>query len=70
MLAGWFLGAIKYIKERSANTVIILKAWPSVKGLKVVRNVSNVSCSYISKLKLIIRASINLLRDSSASFSL
>jgi hypothetical protein len=43
MLTGCFLGAIKYIKERSANTVIILKAWPSVKGLKVVRNVSKVS---------------------------
>jgi len=26
MLAGWFLGAIKYIKERSANMVVILKA--------------------------------------------
>jgi len=26
MLAGWFLGAIKYLKERSANTVVILKA--------------------------------------------
>jgi hypothetical protein len=41
----WFLGTIKYIKERLANTVIILKAWLSVKGLKVVRNVSEVSCS-------------------------
>jgi len=45
MLTGWFLGAIKCIKERSANTVIILKAWLSVKGLKVVRNVSEVSYS-------------------------
>ena len=26
VLAGWFLGIIKYIKERSANTVIVLKA--------------------------------------------
>ena len=26
MLIGWFLGIIKYIKEQSANTVIILKA--------------------------------------------
>ena len=26
MLTGQFLGAIKYIKERSANTVIVLKA--------------------------------------------
>ena len=61
VLIGWFLGAIKYIKERSANTVIILKAWLSVKGLKVVRNVSKVSYSQAFKLKLIIRASINLL---------
>jgi hypothetical protein len=26
MLIGWFLGIIKYIKERLANTVVILKA--------------------------------------------
>ena len=26
MLAGWFLGIIKCIKERSANIVIVLKA--------------------------------------------
>ena len=26
ILAGQFLGVIKYIKERSANTVIVLKA--------------------------------------------
>ena len=26
VLIGWFLGAIKYIKERSANIVVILKA--------------------------------------------
>jgi hypothetical protein len=45
MLIDGFLGAIKYIKERSANIVIILKAWLSVKGPKVVRNVSKVSCS-------------------------
>jgi hypothetical protein len=45
VLIGYFLGAIKYIKEWSANTVVILKAWPSVKGLKVVRNVSKVSYS-------------------------
>jgi hypothetical protein len=43
MLTGYFLGIIKYIKERLANTVVILKAWPSIKGLKVVRNVSKVS---------------------------
>ena len=42
ILIGYFLGIIKYIKERSTNTVIILKAWLSVKGLKVVRNVSKV----------------------------
>ena len=40
ILIGWFLGIIKCIKERLANTVVILKAWPSIKGLKVVRNVS------------------------------
>jgi len=45
VLADWFLGVIKCIKERLANTVVILKAWPSVKGLKVVRNVSEVSYS-------------------------
>ena len=42
ILMGQFLGIIKYIKERSANTVVILKAWLSIKGLKVVRNVSKV----------------------------
>jgi hypothetical protein len=40
----WFLGVIKYIKERSANTVVILKAWLSIKGLNVVKNVFKVSC--------------------------
>jgi hypothetical protein len=45
VLTGCFLGVIKCIKERSANTVVILKAWPSVKGPKVVRNVSTVSYS-------------------------
>jgi hypothetical protein len=45
ILIGYFLGTIKCIKERSANTVVILKAWPSIKGLKVVRNVSKVSYS-------------------------
>jgi len=43
MLAGQFSGAIKCVKEWLANTVIILKAWLSVKGLKVVRNISKVS---------------------------
>ena len=42
ILIGQFLGIIKCIKEWSANTVIVLKAWLSVKGLKVVRNVSKV----------------------------
>ena len=60
-------GAIKCIKEQLANTVIILKALLSVKGLKVVRNISKVSYSQLSRLKSIIRASINLLRDSSTS---
>jgi len=45
ILTGWFLGIIKCIKERLANTIVILKAWLSVKGLKVVRNVSKVSYS-------------------------
>jgi len=45
VLAGQFLGIIKCVKERSANTVVILKAWLSVKGLKVVKNVFKVSCS-------------------------
>ena len=45
ILIGQFSGIIKYIKERSANTVVILKAWLSIKGLKVVRNISKVSYS-------------------------
>jgi hypothetical protein len=45
VLMDGFSGAIECIKERSANTVVILKAWSSVKGPKVVRNVSEVSCS-------------------------
>ena len=45
VLIGLFLGIIKCIKERLANTVVILKAWLSVKGLKVVKNVSKVSYS-------------------------
>jgi len=45
VLMGQFLGAIKCVKEQSANTVVILKAWLSVKGLKVVRNISEVSYS-------------------------
>ena len=70
ILIGQFLGITKCIKERSANTVIILKAQLSVKGLKVVRNVSKVFYSQAFKLKLIIRASINLLGGSFTSFSL
>ena len=42
ILIDWFLGAIKCIKEWLANAVIVLKAWLSVRGLKVVRNVSEV----------------------------
>jgi hypothetical protein len=45
VLTDGFSGAIECIKERLANIVVILKAWSSVKGLKVVRNVSKVSCS-------------------------
>jgi hypothetical protein len=40
-----FSGVIKYIKERSANIIVILKAWSFIKGPKVVRNVSKVSYS-------------------------
>jgi hypothetical protein len=40
-----FSGVIEYVKERSVNTVVILKAWSSVKGPKVVRNASRDSCS-------------------------
>ena len=69
VLVDWFLGAIKYINKRLANTVVMLKAQLSVKGPKVVRNVSKVSYFQASKLKLIIRASINLLGGSFSSFS-
>ena len=67
ILIGQSLGAIKYTKEQLANIVIVLKAWLSIKGLKVVRNVFKVSCSLVFKLKLIIRASINLSGGSSSS---
>jgi hypothetical protein len=40
-----FLGVIEYIKERLTNIVIILKAWLSIKDLKVVRNAFKVSYS-------------------------
>jgi len=39
VLADWFSSAIECTKEQSANTVVILKAWISVKGSKVVKNV-------------------------------
>ena len=63
----WFLGTIKYIKEQSANIVIILKTWLSIKGLKVVKNAFKVFYFQVFKLKLIIRAFINLLKDFFAS---
>ena len=62
ILAGQFQSAIKCIKKQSANIVIVLKAQLSIKGLKVIRNVFKVSYSLVSKLKLIMRASIDLLR--------
>jgi hypothetical protein len=40
-----FLGVIKYKKEWLANMVVILNAWSSIKGLKVVRNTSRGSYS-------------------------
>jgi hypothetical protein len=45
MLASGFSGVIECIKEWLANIVVILKAWLSIKGLKVIRNVSKVSYS-------------------------
>ena len=45
VLTGGFSGAIECKKERSANTVVILKAWSSVKDPKVVRNASRDSYS-------------------------
>jgi hypothetical protein len=45
VLTDGFLGVIECIKEWLANMVVILKAWSSIKGLKVVRNVFEVSCS-------------------------
>jgi len=45
VLTEWFLGTTECIKEQLANTVMILKAWLSIKGLKVVKNVSKVSYS-------------------------
>jgi hypothetical protein len=57
---------IEYKKEWSANMVIILKAWLSIKDPKVVRNTSGDSCSWLFKSKSIISAFINLLRGSSS----
>ena len=64
VLTDGFSGAIKCIKERSANTVVILKAWSFIKDLKVVRNAFRDSYSWLFKLKSIISAFINLLKDS------
>jgi hypothetical protein len=61
VLINRFSGVIKYIKKRSANIVVILKAWSFVKGLKVIRNTFKDSCSWLFKSKLIISASINSL---------
>ena len=44
ILTDWFLGAIKCTNKWLASTVIILKAWLSIKGLKVVKHISKVSC--------------------------
>ena len=63
----WFLGTIKCIKEWLTNTVVILKAQLSVKGLNMIRNVFKVSYSQAFKSKLIIRAFINLLGGSFTS---
>jgi hypothetical protein len=64
VLIGGFLGVIKYKKERLTNIVVILKAWLFIKDLKVVKNASRDSYSWLFKLKSIISAFINLLRDS------
>jgi hypothetical protein len=45
VLISGFLGAIKCKKERSANIVVILKAWSFIKDPKVVRNTSRDSYS-------------------------
>jgi len=45
VFADWFSGAIKCIKKWLANTVMILKAWLSVKSPKMVKNVFEVFCS-------------------------
>jgi hypothetical protein len=45
VLISGFSGVIKCKKERLTNIVVILKAWSSIKGLKVVRNTSRDSYS-------------------------
>jgi len=45
VLINRFSGVIKCKKERSANIVMILKAWSSIKDPKVVRNTSRDSYS-------------------------
>jgi hypothetical protein len=66
VLIGGFLGVIKCKKERSTNIVVILKAWSFIKDLKVVKNASRDSYSWLFKSKLIISAFINSLKDSSS----
>jgi hypothetical protein len=66
MLTGGFSGAIECKKERSANMVVILKAWSFVKDPKVVRNASRDSYSWLFESKSIISAFIDSLRDSSS----
>jgi len=66
VLTDGFSGVIECVKERSVNTVVILKAWSSVKGPKVVRNASGDSCSWLFESKSIISASIDSSRDSSS----
>jgi hypothetical protein len=65
-VTGGFSGVIKCTKERLANTIVILKAWSFIKGPKAVRNASRDSYSWLSKLKSIISAFINLSRGSSS----
>jgi hypothetical protein len=66
VLIDGFSGVIECKKERLANIVVILKAWLFIKDLKVVRNASRDSYSWLFESKSIISAFINLLRDSSS----
>ena len=45
VLTDGFSSVIECAKERSVNTVVILKAWSSVKDPKVVKNAFKDSCS-------------------------